>query len=62
MAATEENVDALVPAEGPTRVRLRFDPDGVETKVPPGVSVFDAASWNSTCWGKSDSPSRRGSR
>jgi uncharacterized 2Fe-2S/4Fe-4S cluster protein (DUF4445 family) len=38
----------------PVRVHLRFDPAGVEARVPPGVTVFDAASWNgvaidSTC-------------
>ncbi len=37
-------------------MRLRFLPDGPEVKVPPGVSLFDAASWNgvaidSTCGG-----------
>ena len=42
--------------EGVGRVRLRFLPDGPEVKVPPGVSLFDAASWNgvaidSTCGG-----------
>ena len=35
---------------------LRFEPSGVETRVPPGVNLFDAASWNgvaidSTCGG-----------
>jgi uncharacterized 2Fe-2S/4Fe-4S cluster protein (DUF4445 family) len=38
------------------RVRLRFSPSGQEVRVPPGVTVFDAASWNgiaidSTCGG-----------
>ena len=42
--------------EGVGRVRLRFLPDGPEVQVPPGVSLFDAASWNgvaidSTCGG-----------
>jgi uncharacterized 2Fe-2S/4Fe-4S cluster protein (DUF4445 family) len=42
--------------EGVGRVRLRFLPDGPEVRVPPGVSLFDAASWNgvaidSTCGG-----------
>jgi uncharacterized 2Fe-2S/4Fe-4S cluster protein (DUF4445 family) len=42
--------------EGPGRVRIRFAPDGVETRVPAGTTVFDAASWNgvaidSTCGG-----------
>ncbi len=38
------------------RVELRFEPAGVVVRVPAGVSVFDAASWNgiaidSTCGG-----------
>ncbi|CAA9538154.1 MAG: Methyltransferase corrinoid activation protein [uncultured Thermoleophilia bacterium] len=38
------------------RVHLRFRPSGEEVRVPPGVTVFDAASWNgiaidSTCGG-----------
>jgi uncharacterized 2Fe-2S/4Fe-4S cluster protein (DUF4445 family) len=42
--------------DGTGRVRLRFTPADREVKVPPGVSVFDAASWNgiaidSTCGG-----------
>jgi ferredoxin len=44
---------------GPARVRVRFEPDGAnprDVRVPAGVSVFDAASWNgiaidSTCGG-----------
>jgi uncharacterized 2Fe-2S/4Fe-4S cluster protein (DUF4445 family) len=44
------------PAEGPARVGLRFTPSGTAVRVPPGVTVFDAASWNgiaidSTCGG-----------
>ena len=45
------------PAVGlPARVDLRFRPDGPQVRVPPGVTVFDAASWNgvaidSTCGG-----------
>jgi len=44
------------PAGAPARVRLRFQPSGVDVKVPGGVTVFDAASWNgiaidSTCGG-----------
>jgi uncharacterized 2Fe-2S/4Fe-4S cluster protein (DUF4445 family) len=40
----------------PTRVRLRFQPADKEVRVPPGVSVFEGASWNgiaidSTCGG-----------
>ena len=38
------------------RVTVNFTPSGQEVRVPPGVSVFDAASWNglaidSTCGG-----------
>ncbi len=44
------------PADGATRVRMRFLPDGAEVRVPSGTPVFDAASWNgiaidSTCGG-----------
>ncbi|MFN8187186.1 MAG: ASKHA domain-containing protein [Gaiellales bacterium] len=40
----------------PSRVALRFEPSGTAVRVPPGVTVFDAASWNgiaidSTCGG-----------
>ena len=40
----------------PARVDLRFRPDGPQVRVPAGVTVFDAASWNgvaidSTCGG-----------
>jgi uncharacterized 2Fe-2S/4Fe-4S cluster protein (DUF4445 family) len=40
----------------PARVDLRFLPDGRQVRVPPGVTLFDAASWNgiaidSTCGG-----------
>jgi uncharacterized 2Fe-2S/4Fe-4S cluster protein (DUF4445 family) len=43
-------------ADGTGRVRIAFEPGGREVRVPPGVSVFDAASWNgiaidSTCGG-----------
>lgn len=43
-------------AEPPARVALRFEPSGTAVRVPPGVTVFDAASWNgiaidSTCGG-----------
>jgi uncharacterized 2Fe-2S/4Fe-4S cluster protein (DUF4445 family) len=42
--------------DGRGRVVLRFEPSGTETRVPPGVNLFDAASWNgvaidSTCGG-----------
>jgi uncharacterized 2Fe-2S/4Fe-4S cluster protein (DUF4445 family) len=53
-----------VPANGapgqaaglPARVDLVFQPGGTRVRVPPGVTVFDAASWNgiaidSTCGG-----------
>jgi uncharacterized 2Fe-2S/4Fe-4S cluster protein (DUF4445 family) len=46
-----------VPAvDGAQRVRLRFEPDGAEVRVPSGTPIFDAASWNgiaidSTCGG-----------
>lgn len=41
---------------GPPRVSLLFSPSGRDVRVPPDVSVFDAASWNgiaidSTCGG-----------
>jgi uncharacterized 2Fe-2S/4Fe-4S cluster protein (DUF4445 family) len=50
---TEEE---LLPHDGHGRVRLRFSPSGRDVRVPPGVTVFDAASWNgiaidSTCGG-----------
>jgi len=43
-------------ADLPARVALRFQPSGTSVRVPPGVTVFDAASWNgiaidSTCGG-----------
>jgi uncharacterized 2Fe-2S/4Fe-4S cluster protein (DUF4445 family) len=43
-------------AAPPARVDLRFAPDGPLVRVPPGVTIFDAASWNgvaidSTCGG-----------
>lgn len=42
--------------DGTGRVLLSFSPAGKDVRVPPGVSVFDAASWNgiaidSTCGG-----------
>jgi len=55
VGTTEETHEE--PAAGaPARVRLRFQPSGVDVKVPGGVTVFDAASWNgiaidSTCGG-----------
>ncbi len=48
---------AADPAAGlPARVDLVFQPGGTRVRVPPGVTLFDAASWNgiaidSTCGG-----------
>jgi uncharacterized 2Fe-2S/4Fe-4S cluster protein (DUF4445 family) len=44
------------PPDAARRVRLRFEPEGVEVRVPAGTAIFDAASWNgiaidSTCGG-----------
>jgi uncharacterized 2Fe-2S/4Fe-4S cluster protein (DUF4445 family) len=44
------------PHDGTGRVQLSFTPSGRDVRVPAGVSVFDAASWNgiaidSTCGG-----------
>ncbi len=44
------------PHDGSGRVQLSFSPSGREVRVPSGVTVFDAASWNgiaidSTCGG-----------
>jgi uncharacterized 2Fe-2S/4Fe-4S cluster protein (DUF4445 family) len=49
-------VRGLTPSPGATRVRLRFEPDGADVRVPSGTPIFDAASWNgiaidSTCGG-----------
>ena len=50
-------MSAAEPVEvGAGRVRVRFAPDGTETRVPVGTTIFDAASWNgvaidSTCGG-----------
>jgi uncharacterized 2Fe-2S/4Fe-4S cluster protein (DUF4445 family) len=50
--------DGPVPTahDGAGRVSLSFSPSGRDVRVPPGVTVFDAASWNgiaidSTCGG-----------
>jgi uncharacterized 2Fe-2S/4Fe-4S cluster protein (DUF4445 family) len=48
--------DELALADGAERVRLRFQPDGADVRVPSGTPIFDAASWNgiaidSTCGG-----------
>jgi uncharacterized 2Fe-2S/4Fe-4S cluster protein (DUF4445 family) len=47
---------AAPPHDGTGRVHLSFSPSGRVVRVPPGVTVFDAASWNgiaidSTCGG-----------
>ena len=50
-------MSAAEPVEaGAGRVLVRFAPDGTETRVPAGTTIFDAASWNgvaidSTCGG-----------
>jgi uncharacterized 2Fe-2S/4Fe-4S cluster protein (DUF4445 family) len=51
-----ESSPAAEANEGLGRVRLHFQPSDKEFRVPPGVTVFDAASWNgiaidSTCGG-----------
>ncbi len=43
-------------AAGPARVDLTFEPSDRKVRVPAGVTLFDAASWNgiaidSTCGG-----------
>src|ERR1039458_2583576 len=53
-AMTHAPADAAI--ELPTRVDLVFTPNGNRVRVPPGVTIFDAASWNgiaidSTCGG-----------
>ena len=55
MSAAEETEEGTG-AGAPARVRLQFSPSGIDVKVPGGVTVFDAASWNgiaidSTCGG-----------
>jgi uncharacterized 2Fe-2S/4Fe-4S cluster protein (DUF4445 family) len=52
----EDQVEERHPVGEPGRVTLRFEPSGTTVRVPPGVTVFDAASWNgiaidSTCGG-----------
>ena len=54
--AKEKIEPELVEHSGLGRVKLDFSPSNQSFKVPPGVSVFDAASWNgiaidSTCGG-----------
>jgi ferredoxin len=46
----------VAPGDGSGRVRIAFSPSGREVRVPVGVTLFDAASWNgiavdSTCGG-----------
>lgn len=54
---TTTSDDATEPVStGLGRVNLQFVPSGQDVRVPPGVTVFDAASWNglaidSTCGG-----------
>ena len=53
---TTANIDAEATSAGPVRVDLVFEPGTRRVRVPAGVSVFDAASWNgiaidSTCGG-----------
>ncbi len=48
--------DVVADAAAPVRLALVFRPSGTEARVPPDVTVFDAASWNgvaidSTCGG-----------
>jgi uncharacterized 2Fe-2S/4Fe-4S cluster protein (DUF4445 family) len=54
--AKEKIEPELVEHSGLGRVKIDFSPSNQSFKVPPGVSVFDAASWNgiaidSTCGG-----------
>jgi ferredoxin len=56
MTLLEEPREEQAAVEEPARVSLRFEPSGTSVRVPPGVTVFDAASWNgiaidSTCGG-----------
>jgi uncharacterized 2Fe-2S/4Fe-4S cluster protein (DUF4445 family) len=53
-AAAQDDRDLAV--TGPQRVDLQFEPAGTRVRVPPGVTLFDAASWHgiaidSTCGG-----------
>ena len=57
MTLPEDGVDAgNGGVDHPSRVALRFRPADTAVRVPPGVTIFDAASWNgiaidSTCGG-----------
>lgn len=53
---SDQVVETTEVTPGLGRVTVNFTPSGQEVRVPPGVSVFDAASWNglaidSTCGG-----------
>ena len=53
-AAAQDGHDLAV--TGPQRVDQQFEPAGTRVRVPPGVTLFDAASWHgiaidSTCGG-----------
>jgi uncharacterized 2Fe-2S/4Fe-4S cluster protein (DUF4445 family) len=54
--ATADQLGGLSQHAQPARVELNFLPGGQRVRVPPGVTLFDAASWNgiaidSTCGG-----------
>jgi ferredoxin len=54
--ATAAQDDRDLSVTGPRRVDLQFEPAGTRVRVPPGVTLFDAASWHgiaidSTCGG-----------
>ena len=56
MPAADTPRDDAAHGDGATRVALAFEPAGRKVRVPPGVTLFDAASWNgiaidSTCGG-----------
>jgi uncharacterized 2Fe-2S/4Fe-4S cluster protein (DUF4445 family) len=56
VSATADLPDVGEEAPRPARVSLRFEPSAATVRVPPSVTVFDAASWNgiaidSTCGG-----------
>jgi uncharacterized 2Fe-2S/4Fe-4S cluster protein (DUF4445 family) len=54
MSVTMDRPEAHDAHDSPGRVALSFEPSGTAVRVPPGVTLFDAASWNgvaidSTC-------------
>ena len=54
--AAADQLDGVSAHTLPARVELSFQPGGQRVRVPPGVTLFDAASWNgiaidSTCGG-----------